>query len=83
MFGSNLRRIRKQKMLSQADLAEKIGKIQQTVSWYESGRVYPSLKVIENIAQALDVSAAQLIEGNSMDTNGFRCDCAYPCSSGK
>ena len=83
MFSSNLRRIRKQKMLSQADLAEKIGKTQQTVSWYESGRVYPSLKVIENIARALDVSAAQLIEGNNMDINGFRYDCAYPCTPGK
>lgn len=62
MFGSNLRRIRKQKQISQVMLAKKIGKTQQTISWYESGRVYPSLKVVEDLAWALGVSVAQLIE---------------------
>lgn len=79
MFGSNLRRIRKQKQMSQVMLANKIGKTQQTISWYESGQVYPSLKVVENIAQALDVSVALLIEEKSMDISIFRYGCEYPC----
>ncbi len=79
MFGSNLRRIRKQKQMSQVMLANKIGKTQQTISWYESGQVYPSLKVVENIAQALGISVEQLIAENCMDINVFRRDCVYPC----
>ncbi|HBQ26802.1 MAG TPA: XRE family transcriptional regulator [Syntrophomonas sp.] len=79
MFGSNLSRIRKQKQISQAMLAKRIGKTQQTISWYESGRVYPSLKVVENIAQALGISVEQLIAENCMDISVFRRGCAYPC----
>lgn len=79
MFGSNLRQIRKQKQMSQAMLANKIGKAQQTISWYESGQVYPSLKVVENIAQALDVSVEQLIAQNCMGISVFRRDYEYPC----
>lgn len=62
MFADNLKRIRVQKHISQAVLAKKIGKTQQTISWYESGRVYPSLKVIKNIAEVLGVSIAQLTD---------------------
>ena len=71
MFGSNLRQIRKQKQMSQAMLANKIGKAQQTISWYESGQVYPSLKVVENIAQALDVSVEQLIAQNKKGASKY------------
>jgi len=61
MFAKNLKRIRKAKKVSQASLGAKIGKTQQIVSWYESGRVSPSVAVLEEIAAALDVPVTQLI----------------------
>lgn len=62
MFAENLKAIRRRKNISQAILAGEIRKSQQTVSWYESGKVYPSVKVIQEIAAALDVSVSELIE---------------------
>lgn len=45
--------IRKQKELSQGDLAEKIDKTQQTISRIENRSVNPSLKMICSMADSL------------------------------
>lgn len=45
--------IRKQKELSQGDLAEKMDKTQQTISRIESRSVNPSLKMICSMADSL------------------------------
>lgn len=62
MFADNLKRIRKQKKISQESLAASINKTQQTISWYESGKVYPSIKVIEKLSNTLGVSVLQLLD---------------------
>ncbi|MFZ2538661.1 MAG: helix-turn-helix transcriptional regulator [Oscillospiraceae bacterium] len=61
MFANNLKRIRKEKGYTQALLGFQIGKTQQIISWYESGKVPPSIYVLEDIARVLDVSATDLI----------------------
>ena len=61
MFADNLRRIRKVKGYTQALLGSQIGKTQQIISWYESGKMSPSLNVIEDLAKVLDVSVTELI----------------------
>lgn len=45
--------IRKEKHLSQGDIAEKLGKSQQAISRIESGGVSPSLKMVCSMAESL------------------------------
>lgn len=69
MFANNLKRIRKEKGYTQALLGSQIGKTQQIISWYESGKVPPSINVLEDIAKVLDVSAIDLIRSDNNQFN--------------
>ena len=61
-FAGKLRRLRKEKRLTQAQLAEKAGMSNGAISNYESGkRKNISYVVVFSIARALDVSPSDLI----------------------
>lgn len=55
-IASQIIEIRQKKGLTQADLAERVGTKQAAIARIESGAYNPSLKSLEKIAQALDVS---------------------------
>ena len=61
-FKENLKNIRKEKKLSQKALGELIGKKEITIRNYESGKIMPPLKVIENISNKLNVPIYELID---------------------
>lgn len=61
MFGANLKRLRKNKGLLQADLSALLHVSSQTVSSWEVGRTEPSMGMVDKIAQALDVTPSELI----------------------
>lgn len=60
-FKENLKNIRKEKKLSQKALGELIGKKEITIRNYESGKITPPIKVIEEIAMKLEVPIYQLL----------------------
>ena len=55
-FASQLRQLRKEKDMTQKELAEKAQVTQQTISAIENGRLDPSLKLLITIAVALGVA---------------------------
>lgn len=55
-FGKRMSEVRKQKKMSQDDLAKAIGTISVTVGRYEREEVKPSIEVASKIAEALEVS---------------------------
>lgn len=55
-FSSNLSRIRKERHISQAELAKDLGLTQQVVSGYEKGKCCPNLEVVSRIADYFNVS---------------------------
>ena len=55
-FPERLKQIRLEKLLEQADLAEKIGVRQEAISQYERGINRPNLKTFSRLGQALGVS---------------------------
>ncbi|MHA1339787.1 MAG: helix-turn-helix domain-containing protein [Promethearchaeota archaeon] len=57
---NNLKKIREQKGLTQAQLAEKVGVTRQTIYYLEAGKYMPSLKLALLLADALDVSINDL-----------------------
>lgn len=61
-LASNVRRLRKERGLSQEELAGECKIEQQSVSLIESGRANPTLMMVESLARALDVPFVDLFE---------------------
>lgn len=60
-LGENIRRIRKEKGLSQSDLAKKLGVPYQQIGQYENAKRNPKLETIAKLARALEVPIVELI----------------------
>jgi transcriptional regulator with XRE-family HTH domain len=60
-FGRRLAALRRQKGLSQRELAERMQTTQKMVDYYERRAANPALEVVQKAAAALEVSPAQLI----------------------
>ena len=67
MLGENLKSARKQKGLTQNQLAELIGVQRSVISKYESGLIEPSIAQIERIADALGVPLENLLGLQNFD----------------
>ena len=61
-LGENLRRLREARNLTQADLANMIGKERQSYQRIETGTTNPTIWYLQNIAQALNISVKDLID---------------------
>ena len=61
-MGARIRRLRKARGMSQQDLADKARLTRVFITRLEAGQQDPSLSTINAIAQALDISAAELME---------------------
>lgn len=62
-FGENLKRIRRNKKLSQEQLAERSGLSKTTLHYYENNERFPTIENIPILAKALDVSTLSLMVG--------------------
>jgi transcriptional regulator with XRE-family HTH domain len=60
-LGRRLARIRKERGFTQVELAQKAGTIQAVISDYERGRVRPHAAMLGQLAQALGVTADELL----------------------
>ncbi len=65
VFAVNLKKIRKQKDMTQNELAQKSGVSIGTISSYESGIKSPSLLIVAKLAESLDVSLDELCGFNN------------------
>lgn len=61
--GGMIRRLREEKNLTQARLAEKLHVSDKAVSKWETGKGYPDITLIEPLAETLGVSVAELLSG--------------------
>lgn len=69
-LNEKIKTIRTQKNMTQKELAEKIGIAVNSVSRYETGERIPTYKMIEKIAQALNVSIEDLF--NTTNSHNFK-----------
>lgn len=67
-FGERLRQLRKQKNLTQKQLAELVGVTNSIISFYEVGDRMPSPEMIVKLAKALNVSTDYLLGMNKNET---------------
>lgn len=61
-LGNNLKRIRTEKGVSQADIAKSLGVSRGFVSNIENGKRNPTLSTISRLAEALNVSTEELFK---------------------
>lgn len=66
-FGEKLKELRKQKNLSQGKLAKLLGVHPTHISRYERGIIHPTSRLLQKLAEVLDVSADSLLEGPQKD----------------
>jgi len=69
-LGKRISTLRKQKKMSQEELAERCEKMVNTISNVERGLSNPRLETLVAIAQALDVSMADLFSENIPISDG-------------
>lgn len=63
MFSNNLRNARREKGMTQAELAEIIGVNKSVIGQYETERAEPKISTLKKICKALECSADKLIFG--------------------
>lgn len=62
LFGRKLKEYRKKRLITQAQLAEKVNVDDKHISCIESGKNFPSADLIERLASALEIEPKDLFE---------------------
>ena len=70
-FGENLKILRKNKKISQEELAEKVGVTRQSVSKWEVGEAYPEMSNIVALCSIFKCNINDLINDNIIDIESF------------
>ena len=66
-FGQFLYQLRKEKGLTQIQLAEKLNVTDKAISRWETGKNYPDIELFEDLSNILDVSVSELLEGKRVE----------------
>ncbi len=69
MFPEKLVNLRKEKGLSQEELAQKLHVVRQTISKWEKGHSMPDAQLLLNLANILEISVEELLKGEKDMTN--------------
>ena len=73
-IGKYIAQKRKEKNFTQAQLAEKLGVSNKTVSKWENGICMPDYSIIEALCRELDTTLSQLIDGADKDAEIHNSD---------
>ncbi len=68
-FGTFISQLRKEQGLTQKELADKLNITDKAVSKWETGKGFPDLKLLEPLAQTLEVSLVELMQGRRQETD--------------
>ena len=66
-IGKFISELRKEKKLTQKDLADKLGVTDRAVSKWENGRGMPDISSLKTICEVLDISLNELLSGEKID----------------
>ncbi|WP_310603262.1 helix-turn-helix domain-containing protein [Anaerosporobacter sp.] len=72
MIGKFIAIKRKEKNLTQEQLAEKLGVSNKTISKWENGKCMPDYSVVESLCKELEITIAELMDGEVKENNSIR-----------
>lgn len=67
--GQLIAKKRKEKNMTQAELAEKLGVSNKSISKWETGKCMPDYSVVEHLCSELEISASELLNGEENSMN--------------
>lgn len=71
-IGQYIAKKRKEKNLTQEQLAENLGVSNKTISKWENGKCMPDYSIIQNLCKELEISISELMDGENTDNNSVR-----------
>ena len=71
-IGKFILKKRKEKNLTQEQLAEKLGVSNKTISKWETGKCMPDYSVIKNLCEELEITIAELMDGEETEEKSVR-----------
>lgn len=70
--GKFISRKRKEKNLTQEQLAEKLGVSNKTISKWETGKCMPDYAVVKSLCEELEITIAELMDGEESEEKSVR-----------
>lgn len=70
--GKFISKKRKEKNLTQEQLAEKLGVSNKTVSKWETGKSMPDYSIVRDLCNQLDITVAELMDGEEAEEKSVR-----------
>ena len=71
-IGKYIKEKRKEKKLTQLELASRLGVSEKTVSNWENGRNMPDLSLFNPLCEKLDISINELMKGEKIDSDDYQ-----------
>ena len=71
-IGSFISELRKEKNMTQKDLAEKLGVTDRAISKWENGRGMPEVSLMKPLCEALGISINELLSGERIEQKDYR-----------
>ena len=71
-IGKFIAECRKDKKLTQSELAEKLGVTDKSISNWENGRNMPDLSLFKSLCESLDISINDLISGEKVSSDKYQ-----------
>ena len=74
--GNLIKKIRKERNMTQMELAESLGVTDRTISKWETGRGFPDVSLLKPLAEALGITVTELLEGELVQGSEVTADAA-------
>lgn len=71
-MGSFLAKLRKEHNLSQAELGEKLGVTNKTISRWETGNYMPPVEMLEELSNMYEMTINELLSGRKLSTEEYK-----------
>ena len=71
-MGSFLAELRKEHNLTQADLGEKLGVTNKTISRWETGNYMPPVEMLEELSNMYNMTINELLSGKKLSTEEYK-----------
>lgn len=72
LTGKFISQKRKEKNLTQEQLAEKLGVSNKTISKWENGKCMPDYSVVKSLCEELEITVTELMDGESAEDKSVR-----------
>ena len=71
-IGAFISELRKEKNMTQKELAQKLGITDRAISKWENGRGMPEVSLMKPLCEALDISINELLGGERIEQKDYR-----------